>query len=328
MEPPSKCKVRVDSGGSQAAIWIPVESASDHIDRTPRSQTRGRPGGRCGRSLGFGLALLFGCALLLAAPGPALANSMVKKLRRSKSYKVRLQAAIYLSRLQDPKTVKPLIKCVEKDKHYLVRAFCANALGKIGSAKALPALKKRLKDSNSFVRRKIKQAIERIHAQVSISGGRGYQVKYKPRAKLFVVVHPPKRRKWGVSKRVAKFTQRSLRLQLNDLGRFEVARPGTKPPRRWIKRRRIPAVAVTMTITRIRRRKRGRTVTVTARAHALVTRYPSKSVRLISDTEAQSSQQIKSGRISRSHLENLYRFLERQAVDGAIKRVTQRLSGL
>ncbi len=276
----------------------------------------------------LGLVTLLAGTLFQSAPAAARSRSMVKKLLRSKSYKVRLQAALYLSRLRDPKTVKPLIKCVTRDKHYLVRAFCATALGKIGSAKALPALKKHRNDSNSFVRRKIKQAIERIHAQSSVSGGRGYQIKYKPRARLFVVVKPPRRRKWGVSKRVAKFTQRSLRLQLNDKKRFEVARPGAKPPKRWIKRRRIPAVAVTMTITRIRRRKRGRTVTVTARAKAVVTNYPSKAVKLISDTEAQSSQQIKSRRISRSHLENLYRYLERQAVDGVIKRVCQRLAGL
>lgn len=273
----------------------------------------------------IGLALV---VTLWLVPAPARADPTVNKLLHSKSYKVRLQAAIYLSRLRDPDTVKPLIKCIQRDKHYLVRAFCATALGRIGSAKALPALKKRKGDSNSFVRRKIIQAIERIHAQSSLTGGRGYQIKYKPRASLFVVVKPPKKRKWGVSKQVAQFTQRSLRLQLNDHQKFEVARPGTKPPKRWITRRRIPAVAVTMTITGIRRRKRGRSVSVTARAHALVTNYPSKSVKLISDTEAQSTQELKSGRVGRSQLENLYRYLERQAVDGVIKRICQRLGGL
>lgn len=275
-----------------------------------------------------GLGGLTLAALLSLVPAEARANSTVKRLLRSKSYKVRLQAAINLSRLRDPRTVKPLIKCVKRDKHYLVRAFCANALGRIGSAKALPALKKRRHDKNSFVRRKIRQAIERIHAQSSLTGGRGYQVKYKPRARLFVVVKRPKRRRRRVPRRVVRFTLRSLRLQLNDKPNFEVARPGVKPPKRWIKRRRIPAVAVTVTITRIRRRKRGRKVTVTARAHALVTNYPSMSVKLISDTEARSTQHIKSHRIGRSQLENLYRYLERQAVDGAIKRICKRLAGL
>jgi hypothetical protein len=276
-------------------------------------------------------AVTLALAIALAsavAPAPARADPAVKTLLRHKSYKVRLQAAIYLSRLQDPRTVKPLVQCIERDKHYLVRAFCATALGRIGSAKALPALKRRLKDRNSFVRRKIKQAIERIYAQVSVSGGRGYQVKYKPGAKLFVVVDKPRKRSWGVSRSVEQFTLRSLRLQLNDRDTFEVARPGVKPPKRWIKRRRIPAVSVTMTVTRIHRKKRGRRVTVTARAKAIVTRYPSKAVRLISDTEAESSQEIKSARISTAHLETLYRFLERQAVDGAIKRVCQRLDSL
>jgi hypothetical protein len=302
-----------------------------HSERAPRSRIPRKPSPRSSLVPAPGLGRLGGLALLallLLVPAEVRADSTAKKLLRSKSYKVRLQAAIYLSRLRDPKTVKPLIRCVKRDKHYLVRAFCATALGRIGSAKALPALKKRRNDSHSYARRKIKQAIERIHAQVSISGGRGYQIKYKPRARLFVVVKPPKRRRWGVSKRVARFTQRNLRLQLNDKSNFEVARQGVKPPKRWIKRRRIPAVAVTMTITRIRRRKRGRTVTVTARAHAVVTQYPSKSVKLISDTKAKSSQRIKRRRISRSRLENLYRYLERQAVDGVIKRICKRLAGL
>ncbi len=303
-----------------------MEAGSRHIKAEHSLPERYERPRRRGRLLAL---LLLGALTLLGAPS-ALGRrpTAVSKLLRSPSYKVRLQAAIYLSRLRDPKTVKPLIRCVNRDPHYLVRAFCAVALGRIGNPTALPTLKRHRNDSNSFVRRKIRQAIERLYAQSSISGGKGYQIKYKPKARLFVVVKSPRRRGRRVSRRVARFTERALRLQLNEHSSFEVARPGVEPPRRWIKRRRIPAVAVTMTVTRIRRRRRGRTVTVIARAKAVVTRYPSKAVKLISDTEAKSTQQIKGGRMSRTHLENLYRFLERQALDGAIKRICQRLAAL
>ncbi len=66
-------------------------------------------------------------------------------------------------------------------------------------------------------------------------------------------------------------------------------------------------------------------VIVTAKAHAVVTRYPTRSVQLISDTEAKSTQMLSNGRIKRRALENLYQFLERQAVDGAIRRLCLRL---
>lgn len=266
------------------------------------------------------------CSPRVSSLAKASIRATIHKLLHNKSHKVRLQAAIYLSRLRDPKTVQPLMKCLVRDDHYLVRAFCATALGNLGSAQALPALKTKKNDENSFVRRKVKQAIERIHAQVSVSGGQGYQVKYKPRARLFVLVTPPKRRRWGVPKRVAKFTQRTLRVQLNDRELFEVARPGVVVPQKWLKRRRIPAVAITMTVTNLKRRKNGKTIIVTAKAHAVVTRYPTRAVQLISDTEAKSTQTLSNGRIDRRALENLYQFLERQAVDGAIRRLCLRLN--
>jgi hypothetical protein len=263
--------------------------------------------------------LYFGTAL------PASADrAVVKRLLHHKSYKVRLQAAIYLAKLREPKTLKAMMTCLSRDSHYLVRAFCAAGLGRLGSRKAIGVLKKASKDENAFVRKRAKQAIERIDIQSPAGHKRGYTLKYKPRAKILILVKAARRRRRRIPRRMRRFLLKTLRLQLNGERTFEVARGDVKVPRSWIRRRRLPAVRVEVRIVKVRRRRRGRRIKVAVQVKAIVTRYPSKAVALIAMTDAESSQQLKA-RASRRQVRTQFRYLERQAVEGAVQRITRRM---
>lgn len=272
------------------------------------------------------LALLLLLLLLLLTPRPALARnpSLTDRLLHHPSYKVRLQAAIYLAKLREPKTLRALVTCMKREPHYLVKAFCAAALGRIGNRTALPVLRKALRAENKFVRKRVKRAIELIEIQAPKGQRQGYPMQFKPRAHVFVLVEKPKHRPRRVSKRVQTFARRALRLSLNHLREVEVARPGVKVSKRWLHKRRLPALSVEVRVTRLRRRRRGQRVTVLTQVKAVITKYPSMAVAAIAEMESQSTQDL-SGRVRRKALERTYRYLERKAVKSALDRVTKRL---
>jgi hypothetical protein len=68
--------------------------------------------------------------------------------------RTRHQAVQVLAKTGDPRTVDPLIKCLEDDNQHVRRA-AAKALGQIGSSKAVQPLAKRLSDDNDMVLRAI-----------------------------------------------------------------------------------------------------------------------------------------------------------------------------
>lgn len=300
--------------------WNPLRVAPQWEPPAPR---RGLRGLRGLRGHGAVFALASGLFFSLTGVPPARADrEIVKRLAQSNEYKVRLQAAIYLTKLQDPSTVKPLIACVDKDDHYLVRSFCAGALGRLGKPEALPVLKKALRDSHEFVRRRARAAIEAIEALSG--GGTGYPVKHKPKAQMFVLVDTARGRGSAVPSRVREHTDRSLRLQLNQEPSLEVARSGVAVPAPWLQQRRLPALKVDVSVEHVRRKREHSRAIVFAKLKVVVTRHPARAVVVITTTESESSQALGSKARPRE-VEDLFQFLERQAVEGAVERVIQRI---
>ncbi|MDY0004695.1 MAG: HEAT repeat domain-containing protein [Polyangia bacterium] len=294
-------------------------STSVHGQNRPLAPVRRTSGALCPW-----LASLLALTLAsLSLPGSARADKeIVKRLLHNKEYKVRLQAAIYLAKLQDPTMLHALIKCVDKDDHYLVRSFCAGALGRLGKEEALPVLRKALKDSHEFVRRRAQTAIDAIEALTG--GGTGYPVKHKPKAEMFVLVDTSRGRGGGIPSRVKEHTDRSLRQKLNQEPSFEVARSGVAIPAPWLQQRRIPAYRVDVSVEQVRRRREHSRAFVFAKLKVIVTRHPARAVVVITTTESQSSQEVGAKARPRD-VENLFQFLERQAVEGAVERVVQRI---
>lgn len=113
-------------------------------------------------------------ALLLAAASARGASDVkVDELCRAViedgNYKVRVQAALVLGKLGDPRAVQPLIKALG-DQNKTVRGIAASALGQLGDALAVEPLRDLLRhESDSFVRGQAEKAV----AALSSGGGGG-----------------------------------------------------------------------------------------------------------------------------------------------------------
>ena len=75
---------------------------------------------------------------------------------------IRYLAAGQLGRVRDPRAVKPLIRCVQKDPDYVVRAWAAGALGDIGDHRATDTLIASLKVEDSHLRFRAAKALGKI----------------------------------------------------------------------------------------------------------------------------------------------------------------------
>lgn len=82
-------------------------------------------------------------------------------LRNDSDFRVRVQAAFSLSKIEDPRIVAILIEALG-DKHPTVRAAAASALGKVGAEEAVPALEKALEDPIDSVRDAARDALTKI----------------------------------------------------------------------------------------------------------------------------------------------------------------------
>ncbi len=78
---------------------------------------------------------------------------LIDTLKADKSYKVRLQAAVFLGRSNDERVFEPLVAAMSNDEDYTVRAAAANALGNYGDPRAISHIIKRVAtDTDPFVR--------------------------------------------------------------------------------------------------------------------------------------------------------------------------------
>jgi HEAT repeat protein len=82
-------------------------------------------------------------------------------LAHDRSFKVRVEAALILGRLRQPRSLPALIGAL-RDQYPAVRASAAQALGRIGSPLARDALLRAAQDSNPLVRRVAHEAIKQV----------------------------------------------------------------------------------------------------------------------------------------------------------------------
>jgi len=111
-------------------------------------------------------ALLMAAAVAQAAPDVKV-DELCRAVTDDGNYKVRVQAALVLGKLGDPRAVQPLIKALG-DSNKTVRGIAASALGQLGDAAAADPLRDLLRhESDPFVRGQAEKAV------AALSGGGG-----------------------------------------------------------------------------------------------------------------------------------------------------------
>lgn len=224
----------------------------------------------------FGLGFLLGG--LTAAPDARAdkVDRLINQLRGASSYKVRLSAALSLTKLGDPRALGPMVRAL-RDREKTIRGVAAAGLAKLVDertpakrrARVQRALRRTIQtDKNSFVRRQAQKAYNRIESLGSSGGGRG---------SLFVDVGSmgDKTGRNGalrtlMRKTVAKTFQseaRGVKLRL----------PGSsKPARKSL--RQMSAYHVDGTITSLEVSSSGRSSQVACKVSMLIATYPEKSM--------------------------------------------------
>jgi hypothetical protein len=123
------------------------------------------------------LVLALAAASARAAGTDAQVQDLCRAVTDDNNYKVRVQAALVLGKLGDPRAVPPLIKALG-DQNKSVRGIAASALGQLGDAVAVDPLRDLLRhESDAFVRGQAEKAM------ATLSGGGGGAGK---RAKIYV----------------------------------------------------------------------------------------------------------------------------------------------
>jgi hypothetical protein len=122
----------------------------------------------------FSLALLLAVPARLQAAAPdARLDELGKAVIEDSNYKVRVQAALVLGKLADPRAVPWLVKALA-DANKTVRGIAAQALGQLGDPSATEPLRELLRrESDPFVRTQADKAI----AALASAGGAGKRAK-------------------------------------------------------------------------------------------------------------------------------------------------------
>ena len=115
-------------------------------------------------------ALLLSTGGLARAAADVKVDDLVRAVTDDTNYKVRVQAALVLGKLGDPRAVQPLIKALA-DQNKTVRGIAASALGQLGDAAAVDPLRGLLRrETDPFVRGQAEKAMAALAAR---GGGAG-----------------------------------------------------------------------------------------------------------------------------------------------------------
>jgi len=212
------------------------------------------------------------CLSLLMAAGSAQAvpprvSDLVGRLRSSDDFRVRVQAALELGKSADPDALDPLTGALG-DPNASVRAAAAAALGELGDASAIPALKEHRLDRSDAVRRQIKTTLASLSAQAD--GG--------PRkARLLVKLGMMKNQTGVRSKQIELELEHESRRKLHELPGVRVLEQ-TADSKVEAEKTKLPVVMVSGHIQRLQASRDGTDVVYSASVEYVLHTMPDESI--------------------------------------------------
>ncbi|MCP4446187.1 MAG: HEAT repeat domain-containing protein [Myxococcales bacterium] len=223
--------------------------------------------------------LLFLTLLLGGTASADNVESLIERLSTNSDYKVRISAALSLSKLRDQRAVWPFVKAL-KDADKTVRGVAAAALGKTVNsttsakmrARVLQELKKTAtSDSNSFVRKQAQKAFDvlgNIGGPTTVSAGGIYVNIGLMSAKTEDATKIRKH----MRKTVLKTFKKKASSMIIDW-------PGGKDPsKKQISQNKVKAFHVDGTINELTAAPLGSSTTVSCKVSMLIASYPEKSM--------------------------------------------------
>ena len=223
--------------------------------------------------------------LALLLEGTASADNvdrLSKQLSSSSDYKVRISAALSLSKLRDQRAVWPFVKAL-KDSDKTVRGVAAASLGKIvnstTSSKMRDRVLKDLKkaatsDSNSFVRKQAQKAYDVLGKLGAPTTGTAVSA-----GGIYVNIGVMSAKTEDATKirtHMRKTVQKTFQKKASSM---MIAWPGKEnPSSKDIKKKKVKAFHVDGTINELIATPSGSSTTVSCKVSMLIASYPEKSM--------------------------------------------------
>jgi len=235
-------------------------------------------------------ALVVALLLLTAAPASAdKIDDLTRALMQDPSYKVRVQAALVLGKLNDRRAVPALIQALH-DENETVRGVAATSLGRIGdksSANALQAAS--TSDSSEFVKSQAKRALELV------ANGSGTLTVAPPKAgaRFYVSIGFSSGGKAGPE--YARLVREALAKEMQKVSSvtLSVSGGGGEPSRSVLASKHLTGFVVDGSIQRLSATPAGGQQTIDCDLKAFVATFPDRSIKAM--TQEGASLQTGSG---------------------------------
>lgn len=230
-------------------------------------------------------------ALLLIAAASASADKiddLTRTLMQDPSYKVRVQAALVLGKLNDRRAVPALMQALH-DENETVRGVAATSLGRIGDKSSANALQvAATSDASEFVRAQARKALELV------AGGGGGMVAAPPKAgaRFYVAIDFSNSGKGGAE--YGRLVREALAKELQKLPTVTLSVSGSgKPSRDLLATKHLQGFVVDGTIQRLSTTPAGGSQTIDCDLKAFVATFPDRSIKMM--TQEGASLQTGSG---------------------------------
>jgi hypothetical protein len=241
------------------------------------------------RAAAIRIAAIAAAVVVIVRAGPAHADKvaeLVRQLSDDDSDKVRLSAALNLTKLGDPRAVLPLAKALGNDPDRTVRSAAAVGLGKLVTDKTDARIRKaaiavltqaREADDNDFVRGEAAKALKAI----GVTGGTA-QVQTPASGSAIYVNIGPMSSKTGDTAIDGKLKALMFKVANRTMARVAsqmvITWPGGAPTRAMLDARSTVGFYVDGTVNEMKVKESGSAVTVSCRINMLLASYPDRSI--------------------------------------------------
>jgi hypothetical protein len=246
-------------------------------------------GYRVVRAVGLRVAALMAIAVVMMRAAPARADNvdeLIRQLENDGSDKVRLSAAINLTKLGDQRAILALAKAVGNDSDKTVRGTAAVGLGELVTDKtkssfknlAVSALKRAAaSDESDFVRSQAEKALQAI----GVSGPSTPQPPVSPGGGIYVNIGPMSSRTGDAGsdpKLKALMVKIATKTMSKVANNMQTSWPGGAPTKAMLDAKNTQGFYVDGTLNELKVKESGSSTTVSCKINMLLASYPDKSI--------------------------------------------------
>jgi HEAT repeats len=220
--------------------------------------------------------------LAVAWDAPARADKiddLTRALMQDPSYKVRVQAALILGKLNDKRAVPALIQALH-DENETVRGVAATSLGQLGDKSAANALmQSATNDSSDFVKGQAKKALELVAGG---GGGSAPGPTPRPGARFYVAIDILGR----VEPQWARMAKEALQRELQKLPNVTLAVAGGTPTKSLLSSHHLSGFVVDVNVQQLTAVPASGGQQIDCGLKAVVATFPEKSIKMMTQEGA------------------------------------------